>query len=292
MGFNEVARLAEANGIVLRAGCFCNVGACSSALNLSVDDVKRNYSLGRTCDDVSVDIVDGRSTGAIRISFGANSTIADCNHFLKFLEEKFLNQCPIYWSINSVSLSNINNELGNSVMLKDIYIYPIKSCGGMRVSRWPLTLSGLLYDRMWALVDNNNTIITQKKYPSLALLKISIDLENKLLNVSYNKPNNDDSLNMNTQTISIPINDGDNNLNNSNSTAVKVCGRRCDGFISCVHSNQWFSDYLGIISNIIITIIIILSLLLSLLSLLPVQVFNALSLKLVILVITLRTGER
>ena len=280
IGYNEVARLAEADGIVLRTGCFCNVGACSSALNLSVDDVKRNYSLGRTCDDVSVDIIDGRLTGAIRISFGASSTIDDCDHFLKFLEEKFLNRCPKYWDMNAVSsLPIINNQVDNIIVLKDIYIYPIKSCGGMSVSRWPLTSSGLLYDRMWALVDANNTVITQKKYPSLSLLKISIDLEINLLTVSHNKPNNNNKNNF--TSISIPINDDNyNSAENSNSTSVKVCGRRCDGFFSCVHSSQWFSDYLGIYLLIIYNILYY-----HYYSIL-IQVFNAHLSKLIILLIS------
>ena len=251
IGFSDVAKLAEKEGIVLRVGCFCNVGACSSALNLSPMDVQRNFSLGRTCEDTSVDIVDGRATGAIRVSFGYNSTMDDCSHLLRFLEMNFLNKSPKYFDMNSITFdvncmlpsfdkSGVSSKTvhkNDNILLSDIYVYPIKSCGGMRVRRWPLSSTGLLLDREWAIVDSTSMVLTQKKFPSLSLLKVSIDLDKHHLTISYDKGSNNDYT-----SITIPIADSDDD----DQQAVRVCGRHCNAGKSSLEVNQWFSDYLGI----------------------------------------------
>ena len=50
---------------------------------------------GHVCGD-SVDIVDGRPTGSVRISFGYSSTKGDAERFIKFIKECFvvLEPCP------------------------------------------------------------------------------------------------------------------------------------------------------------------------------------------------------
>lgn len=60
--------------------------------------------------------------------------------------------------------------------LEGIWVYPIKSCGGMRVPEWPLGPNGLLLDREWALVGDDGHVLTQKGLPQLALLQPRVDL--------------------------------------------------------------------------------------------------------------------
>jgi len=93
--------------IIVRAGCFCNMGACQYYLNLTADDIISNYQSGRTCvhssgeytgedenedegkgeiDGPVTDIINGKPTGAIRISLGMYSTIADCYRFLSVMK--------------------------------------------------------------------------------------------------------------------------------------------------------------------------------------------------------------
>ncbi|MEO0552399.1 MAG: MOSC N-terminal beta barrel domain-containing protein [Bacteroidota bacterium] len=50
--------------------------------------------------------------------------------------------------------------------LSDIYIYPVKSLGAIRISNTKTTEKGLQYDRRWMLVDNNNQFMTIRKYPN------------------------------------------------------------------------------------------------------------------------------
>ena len=62
--------MAAVHGIDLRGGCFCNPGACASALGLSHADLQAYREYGHVCGD-SHDLIDGRPTGALRASFGA-----------------------------------------------------------------------------------------------------------------------------------------------------------------------------------------------------------------------------
>lgn len=81
--------MASLYNIHLRTGCFCNTGSCQKFLLLSNKQVKDNLSAGHVCGD-DVDLIEGKPTGSVRISFGYMSNFADAKTFLNFLEECFL----------------------------------------------------------------------------------------------------------------------------------------------------------------------------------------------------------
>ncbi len=58
------------------------------------------------------------------------------------------------------------------LQLSEIYIYPIKSLGGIRLSASMLTERGLVHDRRWMLVDGQG-FMTQRKFPKMALLQVA-----------------------------------------------------------------------------------------------------------------------
>jgi len=58
--------------------------------------------------------------------------------------------------------------------LQDIYIYPIKSLGGVRLEKAEVQEKGLQYDRRWLLIDEDNKFITQRKVHHMALLKVEM----------------------------------------------------------------------------------------------------------------------
>jgi uncharacterized protein len=60
------------------------------------------------------------------------------------------------------------------LQLSEIYVYPVKSLGGVRLESAKITDRGLQYDRRWMLVDENNRFISQREYPQLALFKIEL----------------------------------------------------------------------------------------------------------------------
>lgn len=59
-------------------------------------------------------------------------------------------------------------------VLSEIYIYPIKSLGGIQLEKARLEEKGLQYDRRWMLVDEEGVFITQRKHFELALLQVHI----------------------------------------------------------------------------------------------------------------------
>lgn len=59
--------------------------------------------------------------------------------------------------------------------LTGLYIYPIKSLGGIPLNEAKVEEMGLQYDRRWMLIDEEGIFITQRKYAELALLQVSID---------------------------------------------------------------------------------------------------------------------
>jgi uncharacterized protein YcbX len=58
--------------------------------------------------------------------------------------------------------------------LTDIYIYPIKSLGGIRLNESVLEERGLKYDRRWMLVDKNGIFLTQRTLHQMALLQVEL----------------------------------------------------------------------------------------------------------------------
>lgn len=56
-----------------------------------------------------------------------------------------------------------------------LYIYPIKSCRGIRVDEWPIAARGFVADRRWMLVDPAGKFVTQRELPELALVRTSLE---------------------------------------------------------------------------------------------------------------------
>jgi uncharacterized protein YcbX len=58
--------------------------------------------------------------------------------------------------------------------LSEIYIYPIKSLGGINLDSAIAEDRGLKYDRRYLLVNENGMFITQRDIPQMALLRLSL----------------------------------------------------------------------------------------------------------------------
>lgn len=112
LGYHQVEKLAAVSDICLRTGCFCNTGACMKYLGLDSQQLQRNlqvsvglggwggrervslplsipFQQGHECGD-SLDIIDGRPTGSVRVSFGYMSTRRDVEKFLGFIKSCFV----------------------------------------------------------------------------------------------------------------------------------------------------------------------------------------------------------
>lgn len=107
----QVEKMASLYNIHLRTGCFCNIGACKEFLNLSNEQIKKNLSAGHVCGD-NVDLIDGKPTGSVRISFGYMSNFDDAKTFLRFLVECFLE--PASSVVSAVGRCDISSGVDQS----------------------------------------------------------------------------------------------------------------------------------------------------------------------------------
>ncbi|KAI4315918.1 hypothetical protein L6164_023947 [Bauhinia variegata] len=178
-GYREVEKLASLSAIQLRTGCFCNPGACAKYLGLSHLDLLSNTEAGHVCWD-DRDIIDGKPTGAVRVSFGYMSTYEEAKKFVSFVASSFLSPGNHMGHGNQLKGFE-TGSLATGYHLKSITVYPIKSCGGFSTESWPLSNNGLKHDREWILKSLSGDILTQKKIPEMCFISTSINLSQGVL---------------------------------------------------------------------------------------------------------------
>ncbi|XP_021288794.1 molybdenum cofactor sulfurase isoform X2 [Herrania umbratica] len=239
-GYREVEKLASLSGIQLRTGCFCNPGACAKYLGLSHSDLLSNLEAGHICWDDN-DIINGKPTGAVRVSFGYMSTYEDAKKFIDFIKRSFVSmpsELEKGYLLRTKSIpyphEGLENQLSRSgCYLKSITIYPIKSCAGFSVESWPLSSTGLQYDREWLLKSLTGEILTQKKAPEMSLINTFINLNQLMLSVESPRCKG---------KLQIKL-DSDSYL--CGKEELYMHNQRCE--VQCYQNeiNQWFSNAVG-----------------------------------------------
>ena len=58
-----------------------------------------------------------------------------------------------------------------NAVISSLYVYPVKSCGGVSVQQAILTETGLEFDRAWMVVDQRGQFLTQRELPRMALIQ-------------------------------------------------------------------------------------------------------------------------
>ena len=56
-----------------------------------------------------------------------------------------------------------------------LFVYPVKSCGGITLSEVSLLETGLAHDRQWMLVDADGHFVTQRTHPAMALIRTTLE---------------------------------------------------------------------------------------------------------------------
>ena len=84
---NDVERLANEERISLRAGCHCNPGAREVALGFTREDLEVCFrDKDRLTFEQFLQVIDGKTTGALRASVGLVTTFADVYTYVQFAE--------------------------------------------------------------------------------------------------------------------------------------------------------------------------------------------------------------
>ncbi|MCH7410065.1 MOSC domain-containing protein [Belliella sp. DSM 111904] len=116
------------------------------------------------------------------------------------------------------------------MILKDIYIYPIKSLGGIRLESAILEERGIQLDRRWMLVDENGNFLSQRTYPDMALIQVELSGNELVIN---NKKTSQ-------RPLSIPFDDGTEEL-----ISVQIWEDTVQAQVVSEEANTWFSEALG-----------------------------------------------
>ncbi len=116
------------------------------------------------------------------------------------------------------------------LILSQLYVYPIKSLGGIAVNRAAVTDRGLQYDRRWMLVDEHNNFLSQRDVAAMALFSVAIVHEG--LQVTY-QPSG--------EVCAVPFIPA---LHET--TMVEVWSDRCRAQRVSSEVDEWFSLRLGI----------------------------------------------
>lgn len=64
------------------------------------------------------------------------------------------------------------SALSSAITLTGLFIYPVKSLGGISLPAAELTSRGLRHDRRWLIVDERNRFLTQREHAEMALLAV------------------------------------------------------------------------------------------------------------------------
>src|SRR5690606_17439680 len=86
--------------------------------------------------------------------------------------------------------------MSSLLTLSEIYIYPVKSLGGIRLTNAHVQSKGLEFDRRWMLVDGEGKFMTQRTTPELALFRLT--LNQKHFNITFGEH----SIQLNTERSS------------------------------------------------------------------------------------------
>ena len=76
----------------------------------------------------------------------------------------------------------------HNIKLTGMYIYPIKSCNGIKIDESYINNNGLLYDRIYAIRNKNKRLMTMIHFPQLTKLKL-ISKNNSFFIINKEVPN-------------------------------------------------------------------------------------------------------
>ncbi|KAF4449638.1 putative molybdenum cofactor sulfurase HxB protein [Fusarium austroafricanum] len=243
----EFEKLANLKNIHIRTGGVCSPGGIASALDLQPWEMKKNFSAGFRCG-ADNDIMSGKPTGVIRASLGAMSTEADVDGFTSFIKEFYQESTVSTLLPDSSLLDSIVTPNPSTLKVKNITIYPIKSCAGFSIPSgvpWEVRPEGLAWDREWCLVHyGSGHALSQKRCPKMALLRTKLNFDKGELTVTYHGIQNSDQPNQ----ISIPLSADPSVIDSSfDRQSSRVCGEKVTTQIYTSESiNSFFSAVLGV----------------------------------------------
>jgi uncharacterized protein len=114
-----------------------------------------------------------------------------------------------------------------SLRISQLFIHPIKSCGGIAVNDAPLIETGFEYDREWMVTGSDGVFVTQRQLPRMALIQPTLRISDLVLRAPG----------MLALHLQLDAVEGD--------CTVRVWNDTVEAFDMGDLAAQWFSDFLG-----------------------------------------------
>jgi len=115
------------------------------------------------------------------------------------------------------------------ITISDIFIYPVKSTGGLLCKTATVYKEGLAYDRRWAIVDAEMNILTAREHPELFAIQTSFTKSTLDIHIPGSAP------------VAVPLRPDVKNL-----IAVKIFDTPVSGNHVSLTADKLMSDYLGV----------------------------------------------
>lgn len=113
------------------------------------------------------------------------------------------------------------------LQVSQLFIYPVKSLGGIALEKADITDRGFKYDRRWMLIDDENRFLTQREHTVMALFKLQLSTEGILVHFK------DDAFTIPFEPLT------------TIAEQVTVWDDTCPATIVSPAANQWFSERMG-----------------------------------------------
>lgn len=110
--------------------------------------------------------------------------------------------------------------------ISDLFVYPVKSCAGVRMSEVSIVPTGFAFDRNWMVVDADGNFVTQRECPTLALVKPELNG-----GITLTAPD--------MEPLHVAADNG------GEPVAISLFGETLGAMSTTTEADAWFSKYLG-----------------------------------------------
>ena len=115
--------------------------------------------------------------------------------------------------------------------VSELFIYPIKSLGGIPVTSAKVTDRGFEFDRRWMLIDSGNNFLSQRECPRMAMLQVQLSGEGLTVHHKLNSK----------QIVHIPL-----HFESKETVSVQVWSDLCEADLVSPKLDAWFSEMLSL----------------------------------------------
>jgi uncharacterized protein YcbX len=110
--------------------------------------------------------------------------------------------------------------------ISDLFVYPVKSCAGVRMKEVSVVPTGFAFDRNWMVVDAEGNFVTQREHSTLALVKPQLNG-----GITLTAPEME-PLHLSTNSAGEPA-------------TISLFGEKHGAMSTTPEADAWFSKYLG-----------------------------------------------